>query len=76
MILVCLLVQVEWKYELWTFKENPITIYRKPKHASWFLLAGADEPRSDPGERGEGGDSLTSSIKGGKPLVGRSLTMF
>ena len=36
--LVFCLVQVEWQYEIWTPVGEPITIYRKPKHASWFAI--------------------------------------
>lgn len=38
MLVAFILVQVEWRFELWTLKGEPITIYRKPKCKSWFLL--------------------------------------
>jgi hypothetical protein len=38
MILVCILEQVEWKFEIWAFKGDRITIYKKPKGSSWFLM--------------------------------------
>jgi hypothetical protein len=44
MILVCILVQVEWRFEIWTFIGDPITIYRKPKKASWFMMAALMNP--------------------------------
>jgi len=44
MILVCILVQIEWRFEIWTFKGDPITIYRKPERASWFMMADLIKP--------------------------------
>jgi hypothetical protein len=44
MILVCILVQIEWRFEIWTFKGDLITIYRKPKKSSWFMTAALMKP--------------------------------
>jgi hypothetical protein len=38
MFVVFVLILVEWRFELWTFKGDKITLYRKPKHGSWFLI--------------------------------------
>jgi hypothetical protein len=38
MLVVFILVKVEWRFELWTLKGEPITIYRKPQRKSWNIL--------------------------------------
>jgi len=39
MFVVFILVQFEWRFELWTLKGDPITLYSKPKCKSWSLLS-------------------------------------
>jgi hypothetical protein len=39
MFVVFLLIQIEWRFELWTLKGEPITIYRKPECKSWSILS-------------------------------------
>jgi len=38
MFLVVILVQIEWRFQLWTLKGERITMYRKPLYKSWGLL--------------------------------------
>jgi len=38
MFVVFVLVQIEWRFELWTLKGELITMYRKPPSKSWLLL--------------------------------------
>jgi hypothetical protein len=38
MLVVVILVQFEWRFELWTLKGENITIYQKPPSKSWNLL--------------------------------------
>jgi len=38
MFVVVILVQIEWRFELWTLKGERITMYRKPLYKSWGLL--------------------------------------
>jgi hypothetical protein len=38
MFVVSGLIQLEWRFELWTLKGEPITMYRKPATKSWMLM--------------------------------------
>jgi hypothetical protein len=38
MLVVVILVQFEWRFELWTLKGENITTYQKPPSKSWNLL--------------------------------------
>jgi hypothetical protein len=33
-----MLMEIEWRFQLWTPKGHKITIYKKPKDCSWFLI--------------------------------------
>ncbi|PMD13350.1 hypothetical protein NA56DRAFT_651812 [Hyaloscypha hepaticicola] len=39
MFVVFFLIHIEWRFELWTFRGEPITIYRKPECKSWSILS-------------------------------------
>ena len=41
------LMLVEWRFELWTFKGDKITLYRRPKHGSWFLINASVQAGTD-----------------------------
>ena len=36
-VVVFTLGHIEWRFELWTLKGEPITTYRKPLYKSWSL---------------------------------------
>jgi hypothetical protein len=38
MLVVVVLIQFELRFELWTLKGEPITMYRKPQCKSWLLM--------------------------------------
>jgi hypothetical protein len=54
MIVVFLLEQFEWRFELWTFKGEVITTYRKPELKSWSLLEALIGPPKLKGIQPEG----------------------
>jgi hypothetical protein len=44
MVLCFILTQIEWRFEIWTWKGERITLYRKPPLKSWLLMEALMKP--------------------------------
>jgi len=46
MFLVFVLMQIEWRFQLWTPKGDKITLYKRPEHCSWLLMKALCKPET------------------------------
>ncbi|PMD34519.1 hypothetical protein L207DRAFT_496293 [Hyaloscypha variabilis F] len=44
MFVVFVLMQIEWRFQLWTLNGDRITLYRKPKYCSWHSMNALGKP--------------------------------
>ena len=44
MFVVFVLMEIEWRFQLWTSKGHKITIYWKPEYSSWLLMKSLRKP--------------------------------
>jgi hypothetical protein len=44
MLVVFVLMEIEWRLQLWTPKGQNITLYWKPKYGSWLLIKSLRKP--------------------------------
>ena len=45
MFIVFVLMLIEWHFQVWTLKDDKITLYRKPKYCSWHLMHPLSKPK-------------------------------
>ena len=55
MFVVFVMMQIEWRFQLWTFKGDKITLYKKPEHCSWLLMNALCKPEQTQGTKIEDG---------------------